>query len=458
MCGLLNRMANNPEERKGPERSDMGPHEEFLELCAVSTSGDLTEEEQKKLKEHLSECGECRQALREFEAAVDIGVPLLASKLSSVTSEETTLPLSRSEVALGAVSRSLEDSATPKDEVRVSAGDEERGFAFGQRHRYRPSQVNWNYIWMPFAACVLLTIALGVYAYRIGKGRIAEVAHESSGRSDARIEALEQRISDAGHDREVLKSQLAERDHVIAELRRQTEQESRSLIEMKSTQANLEHSLQSGALEKQQVVDERAILSQKFETAQASLQKMQSELESMNQQRVLEAGRDASLQNQIKDLSTQLRTQEQTVAKQDELLAHDRDIRDLMGARKLYVVDVYDVARDGTTQKSYGRVFYTKGKSLIFYAYDLDQEPGVRNASTFQAWGRRGPDKQQTLNLGIFYEDNASKKRWVLKFDDPKALDEIDAVFVTIEPKGGSQKPSGKPLLSAYLQVAPNHP
>jgi cytidine deaminase len=61
-------MANNPEERKGPERSDMGPHEEFLELCAVSTSGDLTEEEQKKLKEHLSECGECRQALREFEA------------------------------------------------------------------------------------------------------------------------------------------------------------------------------------------------------------------------------------------------------------------------------------------------------------------------------------------------------------------------------------------------------
>jgi hypothetical protein len=205
-------------------------------------------------------------------------------------------------------------------------------------------------------------------------------------------------------------------------------------------------------------VDERATLSQKFEAAQASLQKMQSELDSMTQQRALETGRDTSLQNQIKDLSAQLRVQGETVAKQDELLAHDRDIRDLMGARKLYVVDVYDVARDGSTQKSYGRVFYTKGKSLIFYAYDLDQEPGVRNASTFQAWGRRGPDKQQSLNLGIFYQDNASKKRWVLKFDDPKALDEIDAVFVTIEPNGGSQKPSGKPLLSAYLQVAPNHP
>ena len=36
-----------------------------------------------------------------------------------------------------------------------------------------------------------------------------------------------------------------------------------------------------------------------------------------------------------------------------------------MGARDLYVAEVYDVKRDGSTQKSYGRVFYTKGKSLI---------------------------------------------------------------------------------------------
>ena len=70
----------------------MGPHEEFLELCAVSTSGDLTEEEQKKLKAHLAGCAECRQALKEFEAAVDIGVPLLASKLAAVPTEESAMP------------------------------------------------------------------------------------------------------------------------------------------------------------------------------------------------------------------------------------------------------------------------------------------------------------------------------------------------------------------------------
>jgi hypothetical protein len=153
-----------------------------------------------------------------------------------------------------------------------------------------------------------------------------------------------------------------------------------------------------------------------------------------------------------------LHQREAAVDQQQELLAHDRDIRELMGARDLYVAEVYDVGRTGATQKPYGRVFYTKGKSLIFYAYDLDQQTNVKNASTFQVWGRRGPDREQAFPLGIFYEDNASKKRWVLKLDDPKLLAQIDAVFVTIEPNGGSRKPSGKPLLFAYLRVDPNHP
>jgi anti-sigma-K factor RskA len=94
----------------------------------------------------------------------------------------------------------------------------------------------------------------------------------------------------------------------------------------------------------------------------------------------------------------------------------------------------------------------------MFYAYDLDQQAELKRTNTFQAWGRRGPDRQQAINLGVFYEDNATKKRWILKCDDPKTLAQIDAVFVTVEPSGGSHKPSNKPLLFAYLNVTPNHP
>jgi len=435
----------------------MGPHEEFLELCALSTSGDLTEEEQNRLKAHLAGCAECRQALKDFEAAVDIGVPLLASKLSTVVRSEA--PASpRTErpevpVTFGGMASAPRDTQTA-----ISAGDEKRGFVFAGRNGHERTQINWNYVWMPFAACVLLTISLGIYAYRAGKNQSSQSAHATISSADARVEALEQRISDAGHEREMLRAQIAERDKVIAELHVQTERQAKTLDEMKSAQTSLEQSLQTDDAEKQRVTDERASLAQKFEVAQASLQKMQSELEAANTQRAQEQAQDASLQSQIADLSSQLREQDETVAKQDELLSHDRDIRELMGARDLYVAEVYDVGRDGATQKAYGRVFYTKGKSLIFYAYDLDEAPGVRNASTFQAWGRRGPDREEALDLGIFYVDNAAKKRWVLKFDKPKELDEIDAVFVTVEPKGGSRKPSGKPLLYAYLQLAPNHP
>jgi hypothetical protein len=129
-----------------------------------------------------------------------------------------------------------------------------------------------------------------------------------------------------------------------------------------------------------------------------------------------------------------------------------------MGARDLYIAEVHDVAGTEETNKTYGRIFYTKGKRLIFYAYDLDAQPGVRNASSFQAWGRRGPNKEQALSLGMFYEDNVGKKRWVLKANDPKTLEDIDAVFVTVEPNGGSQYPRGKQLLFAFLRISPNHP
>jgi len=158
------------------------------------------------------------------------------------------------------------------------------------------------------------------------------------------------------------------------------------------------------------------------------------------------------------DRERDLDRKQEEVAKQQELLDRDRDIRELMGARDLYIAEVHDVNGKGETSKTYSRIFYTRGKKLIFYAYDLDSQPGLQNAETFQVWGRRGPDKRRARSLGILYEDNMDKKRWVLKANDPQTLEDIDAVFVTAEPNGGSQHPSGRQLLFASLRVSPNHP
>lgn len=427
----------------------MRAHEEFLELCAVSTSGDLSENERKKLRDHLAGCPECRQSLKEFEAVADIGVPLLSSELAPIPSEHPHLAPSE-------ISGTITRSAPTANDVRRGLSNTD---LFTERRKGHGSkQVNWNYVWVSLAAGVLLTVALGLYSYQAGKRQSLNLVRLAPPVTDTTVGALEQQMSDVAHERVLLKGQLTERDKVIADLRRQLEQESASLNDLKTTQTNLERSIQNGDAEKQFGAQERGALAQKLDAAQQSAAKTQAELDSLRHERSQDQIRVASLEEKINNLSIQLRDREETAARQEELLAHDRDIRELMGARDLYIAEVYDVARDGATQKPYGRVFYTRGKSLVFYAYDLDQQAGIKNANTFQAWGRRGPDRQQALNLGIFYEDSESKKRWVLKFDDSKMLQQIDAVFVTLEPNGGSHKPSGTPLLFAYLKLDPNHP
>lgn len=428
------------------------PHDEFLELCATSTSGELTGEEQKRLRGHLEVCPSCREAMKQYEAVVSKTIPALAPDPENLESD----PSWSQEQAEAALFQHL----TLKEEL-----DTDRGGAEGDptskdvgRVPLSASQATWRNVWTLYAAGILLFIALGVSAYQVGIRRGARAAVVTSPSRQQDNPALEQQVSDAGHEREVLRSQMAQRDQLVAGLRHQLEQQSAEMGRMRLAENQLETDLQNGQAGRQGLLQERSDLNQKLETAAAQIQGLQDKLSSLEAQSSEDKQRASALQAKVTDLNRLLHDREAMVDQQEELLAHDRDIRDLMGARDLYVAEVYDVERTGETKKPYGRVFYTKGKSLIFYAYDLDQQAGVKNTSTFQAWGRRGPDWQQSLNLGIFYVDNASKKRWVLRFDDPKALAQIDAVFVTVEPNGGSHKPSKKPLLFAYLHIDSNHP
>jgi hypothetical protein len=230
------------------------------------------------------------------------------------------------------------------------------------------------------------------------------------------------------------------------------------IAQLKAEQSRLEQAKSDTEADRNHSDQQRANLAKQLELAQANLQVTQQKLDAVTAQATQDAARVVSLEQKINDLTSSMHDQGRELAREQDLLDHDRDIRELMGSRDLYIAEVYDVAKTGDTQKPFGRVFYTKGKSLIFYAYDLDQQPGLKTASTFQAWGRRGPDRDHAVNLGVFYQDNANKKRWVLKSDNPKTLAEIDAVFVTVEPNGGSSHPSSKPLLFTYLRVEPNHP
>ena len=317
---------------------------------------------------------------------------------------------------------------------------------------------------MPFAAAVLLALALGIAAYRTGVRRGTDVARNTSEPAKDSSASLEEQVSDAGHERAQLLAKLADEDRVIADLRRQLSQEQKAVSALRAADGTATH-LPTSSLPTQGSNASALHREQELATAQSRIVELQKTIETLTGQRDDVTTRAATLEAKVGELTQlvldrerDLDQKQEEVAKQQDLLEHDRDIRELMGARDLYIAEVHDVSGTGQTDRTYGRVFYTKGKRLIFYAYDLDAQPGIRNASTFQAWGRRGPDKQQARSLGIFYEDNVSKKRWVLKANDPKSFEDIDAVFVTVEPNGGSQHPSGKQLLFAYLRVSPNHP
>ena len=73
----------------------------------------------------------------------------------------------------------------------------------------------------------------------------------------------------------------------------------------------------------------------------------------------------------LRELSDRINAESATIERERKLLVADLDIRELMGARSLHIVDVFDVDGKGKTQHPFGRVFYTEGKSLIFYAFDL---------------------------------------------------------------------------------------
>lgn len=449
-------MRNRADRPGNEDRSEQQPHDQFREFCALSISGELSEEEREALDSHLVECPECRQALKEFEAVVDIGVPLLHARLSGLGSASASADPSEVVATLASDSQARPKPARAAQEL-VENGSWLTG-SLGYREGGHRVLVNWNYMWVPLAAALVLMGAMGIYSFQFGKHKGEEVARALPAAPDPRLEALEQKISDFGHERQTLKTQLVQRDGMLADLQRRLAEQSTVVTEARKAQEDLERSRQADQRQNQETAHERVTLTQQLDSLQASLQKTETELDGVRKQRSEDQSRSESLEGQIKELHGQLRDREQALDKEEELLAHDRDIRELMGARELYIAEVYDVAKNGETKKPYGRVFYTKGKSLVFYAYDLDQQAGLKRANTFQAWGNRGVDRQQATSLGVFYEDSAAKKRWVLKSDDPKKLEQIDAVFVTVEPAGGSLKPSGKPLLFAYLKVEANHP
>jgi len=185
---------------------------------------------------------------------------------------------------------------------------------------------------------------------------------------------------------------------------------------------------------------------------EGELEKARSEKNASDTAVALEEAEVRELQKQLSDDAAALRQQQ-------ELAARGSDVRDLVVARNLHIIDVHDRDGDGKSQRAFGRIFYTEGRSLIFYAYDLTDPRKLDAKVSFYVWGERLGAEKPIRNLGVFHNDDVNDGRWVLTFDDPQVLAQINSVFVTVESsKKTIKEPGGKRVLFAFLGDKPNHP
>ena len=429
-------------------------HEKYKELCALAASGSLAPLELSELLVHLEHCDACQEVFSQYRILNTEGIPTLAEaylarpelviwddsavreKLwTSILSLQQTLP--EQEDQIPAVVR---PDSSSRGKARVFTG-------------------------VAIAAGLLLAVAHG--AYYLG----ARTQHKQEVVSTAPA-ALEEQYQKLSEQKKAADESLAAQEKRLAQLLAESAEKEQALVKLRASLHALEirsNELSNALMaESSQSETQLKDISQQRDDLNAKLQAMsqaygnnQTELASLRSERDKTSLRTAFLESKIEDLTAKNRDQDRRLKDEEQYLTSDRDIRELMGARKLYIADVFDVDGSSRTQKPFGRVFYTQGKSLIFYAFDLDRQPGVVNASTFQVWGQREMPQGESaspMNLGILYMDNETNRRWVMRFDDPKQLTEIDAVFVTVEPRGGSHKPTSKPFLYALLRNQVNHP
>jgi len=434
--------------------------EEFAELCALATTGALTLEEYARLEKHVAGCPKCRQILAEYQAVASEGMAKLGAEMGPGDAPSELDTSWEHAEARSQLLGQLRAGEPERTEV-VSSASEEKGIAPTAIRAPRRTLVQV----LGIAAILLLGLSVG---YRFGDKPSRPAATSTTQNS---VASIEQQLRTVEAQRDVLNADLTESAKTIKDLTERAKRSEGALAELKVQKASLEGKAeQFTATNKEQtdalasLAGQREALERRLAETEQSLKNVKDDLGAIQNERRKAQLRTASLETTIDELSAKLRERDEAAKRDEQFLASDRDVRELMGARQLYIADVFDVDQSGTKRKPFGRVFYTKGKSLIFYAFDLDQQPAYRDAKAqgskaFEVWGTAGQDNAKPVGLGIFYMDSEANRRWVFKSNDPDVLAQVDAVFVTVESKEGSKRPSGKPFLYAYLRTAPaNHP
>ncbi len=410
-----------------PEQLQKGmpEHEGYEVLCALAAGGLLEHAEIGDFLAHLKECGECRSDYEELSSLVNSELPQAQGGFRRTLAAMTAKPL-------------------PYSRERFLRRARAEGVVFSPEVEAQGRSGLWNFrpvaILAPVAALVVVAASLAVYQFRATPGtaamqQIAELERKNSALTVSQSQLTE---SLAARQREIddLRAQLGNAATAAENLRRDSEQ-ARGEVERSSSQ-NV------------QLLDET-------NHQEKLLADARDEAARVNQLRISDESSIGEQQARIMELSDKLRIASATLDMERQLAAAGNDVRQLMVARQLHVIDVRDTDPNGHPGKAFGRVFLTEGKSLTFYAFDMNEDRAVNANRGFQVWAVPDAIKSSPRSLGLLRVDAEAQGRWVLKVDNPELVKGIGSVFITAESAAGGKQPSGQKMLYAYLGQT-NHP
>jgi hypothetical protein len=395
-------------------------------------SGQASGDDVLELQEHAEGCAECRSLCRDFE---EISQAIAISDCKSAP---------RCNVPEGMTERFIaraRSEGVPVSRIEVD-------------NRLIKIQSLRRLVFYPAVAAIVLALVafvLWIVARKQHTGLKALVPHSAlkspvqqtppadiAGNSSLlqQNSKLEEQLSAAQAESRFLVAQLKESRQVLESAERKQSDIRARLDAIQNDDARLRESDREEAQKITQLRGQIDWLSSQKETAMFATEAQRKRLE--------------TLQSKVEELTLEL-----TEAQQLNSAANQA--KDMIVARNLHIVDVHDNA-NGNKPRPFGRIFYTEGQKLVFYAYDLGDPRKLSAKVSFYVWGEKAGGAQ-VKNLGILRADDERDGRWMVTFDDARVLAQINTVFVTAESnKKTVFKPNSNRILVAFIDGEANHP
>lgn len=402
----------------------MNTHEHYEELCALAASGQASEVELGDLRSHLDTCPSCRGMAYDF-------TEISAQALSVLAAERQH--------------RQVPSGMTPRFVARARSEGIEMSRETASRMRKR----NRFAVFAGIGTVAALALIASFLTFGRPKPSLSTRDHSPAKQASVAVSSSNSQaiqVQDAQ-----LREQLVLARSELSALNARIRAQAGELASVSQAKDSLNSRVADVERENATLLSDRTQHESRIKQLEAELEKSGSEKNASDVALALE-------ETELRELRKEVADQTEALGQQQEFAAKAGDVRELVVARNLHIIDVHDRDGDGKSQRAFGRVFYTEGKSLIFYAYDLADPRKVDAKVSFYVWGERLGAEKPIRSLGIFHNDDVSDGRWVLTFDDPHVLAQINSVFVTVESsKKSIKEPGGRRILFAFLGDKPNH-